>query len=271
MPHMIKKNLKPALAHFQGCRSVCLRRIKMTTRKLVNDRNASILVERCRTLIRLKITGYFEDVLQKVPLQRNWLTEARGFSQANSGYGLLSSSELMAIIDNVQQSIERETEVFITKPILLPGSETVRRLELYSELPIQLLQAYRETLQISRYTEIITNKAWEHGYNALRCPSLIEMAMEHLSLGTKFLELINCSARQQQRRCQAEISKQIAGRLEFIRDQLIAELCSNVARMIYDQYDAYMVNYRAKTYREIVLPMLIHDQGTDAASQKKAV
>jgi hypothetical protein len=270
MPHMIKKSFKPALAHFQEHRYVSHGRIKMTTGKLANDRAACMLVERYRALIRLKITGYFEKLLQKIPLHQDWLLGTRGFPQAVNRNRLLSRSELIALIDDIQQSVEQETAAFITKPILSQDSVTVRNLDYYSKLPRHLLQAYRDTLQISRYTEMIINKAWDHGYSALRWPGFIKMVMERLSLGTQFLNLINCSSQQHQARCQAEVSRQIAGTLEFVRDQLIAELCSHVARVIYDQYDTYIIYPEPGLHRE-VLPMLLDDTGTDAASQKKAV
>ena len=229
-----------------------------------------MLVERCRTLIRLKITGYFEKVLQKIPLHRDWLLGTRGFPHRFNRNSLLSRSELIALIEDTQHSVEQETAALVTNPILLQASETVRKLDYYSPLPGHLLQAYKDTLQISRYTEMIANKTWEHSYNALRCPVLIKLILERLSVGTQFLNLINCSSHQHKVRCQTEVDRQIAGTLEFVRDQLIAELCSQVAHMVYAQYDTYTMYHKPGLHRD-TLSILLKDKGTDATSQEKAV
>jgi hypothetical protein len=266
----MKKRLKPAPAQFRGCRYVYTGRICREAENVISDRAVSILVERCRTLIRTKITGYFETVMQQIPLHLNRVLGMRRLSHANSIHRLLSHPELAALISDVQYSVEREAHAYISKPLPLADSRIIRHLEHYSQLPIYLLKEYQDTLRLSLVTEIIINQAWDHGC-APKYPVFIELAMEHISVGTKLLERIHCSARQQQKRCRTEVSRQIAGTLEFIRDQLVAELCRNIARMIYDQYDTGKICCKARLSRATALVMRSGGKEADATSQKQAV
>lgn len=238
---------------------------------LISIRHTTALVERCRSLIRLKTAMYFEKLLPKIPLHVKQLIGSRQRVHSNSAYRLLSYSDLAELIDDMQQTVESEAQGILPPSFLIADNRLIRRFACYSELPAQLLQAYRDTLWISQLTETMTNKALDHSVSTLNACILVEKAIEQLSLGTKLFELIQCSDKQQQRRCQAELTGQITGTLEFIHKQLVIELCSHIARTIYEQRNSYIQYQKDLLNRAVNFRMRISREKTDTGVYRQAV